>query len=187
MARTMDQVEIVAFTRPDTLWAFIDTELTLPYQRIVGFWHRDGSLGRHVGKKDALGRDEHVLNVPRLLGDRLLNGMRLLEAGKAMNCHYFGRLIAGMPESSEAPYLTSDGEVVKTPLALGELGIIGSNDAYPHHSLVGLGEEISESIQVMSGFGEFGIANNNASLLFYTRLFPESHQAIFRPKRSVEF
>jgi hypothetical protein len=73
-------------------------------------------------------------------------------------------------------------------LAAGQLGIVATAGCYPHHSVIGLGEDIPESIQVMSSNGEFGIADNEAILNFYNQIHPgASHSFFVRDDRHIPF
>ena len=85
--------------------------------------------------------------------------------------------MAGLRRDHDAPFLASEGIRAESALALGQLGLVASLDEYPDHSIIGLGEDVDESLQVISGFGELGIAKNEDVLTFYRELKqnPEKH------------
>ncbi len=86
------------------------------------------------------------------------------------NCHRFGYWMTGRPDPNleAAPSPPNDiverGTATKEPLALGSLGVLGHRQANAAeavgvavHSLIGLGEDREECLQVMSFHGCLGI------------------------------
>jgi hypothetical protein len=178
-------MELVAFTNPDAYKNIIGDVVELPYQRILALWHKDGFFGEHIGQ-DTSDLAERVLRLPSEMGQRLLEGMRAVtDPSQSVNCHYFGRLMSGLKLDHDAPFLAANGVKTESALALGQLGIIASLDEYPDHSIIGLGEEVDESLQVISGFGELGIAGNADVLEFYRELKQNPEKHIFAAPRAL--
>jgi len=182
MALPSSNLEIIAFTHPDTQLGLLRST-SLPYERIVALYHSDGYFGQHVGEKNTTGRNEHILTLPEQIGHRLLETFQQAESDTPINCHWFGRMIAGLPPSTDEPFFSSEGLVVDGSLAMGELGIVAEPAGNTHHSLIGLGEDVPESIQVMSSNGEFGIARNEDVIGFYDTLF--SGQLPVDPRHTI--
>lgn len=116
---------------------------------------------------------EREISLPKISLKRLIEVAKLLEEGWRLNCHKFARVMAGEADvagrfDKQLP-ITDDfrSRPRVNNLPAGAIGLIGASGFGVMHSLVGLGEGVSESIQVMSGQGEFGIANNQEVLDWY--------------------
>lgn len=171
----LNTIEIVAFTDPSVFKPLAkregaDADKVLRYDRIVALWHKDGIFGRHVGAKEG-NYPARTFQMPEIYGNRLIGAFDSWLNGRPFNCHRFGRVMQGLEDSHEEPILNFDGKNPTLELPLGAIGIIGVHGwGVPHTVGYGLG---SESLQVLSGFGEFGIANNVDVVDFYRNEFPQ--------------
>jgi hypothetical protein len=167
--------EVVVFTRPDKQIG-LSRDVASPYDRVVGIWRRNGESIQEVMLEDELPMAERSLRLTPRLAGRLTCAVNRMANGEAMNCHKFSRLMHGIhlerTIQDEEPLVEDESgcrQVVN--LALGRIGVIGVEAVGVLHSLVGLGEDNPESIQVMSVDGELGICPNEHILDFYQRLF----------------
>jgi hypothetical protein len=176
---------ILAFTEPNNYF-FLGINF-LRYQRLVGV----SIPGAYVGETSLRGYTERSLKLPEQMGMRLLEGMRIAQAEQThktrfgrllpINCHLFGRLMTGMKPSLRAPFKVNDGEQVLGSLREGELGIVGTpQNNRTLHSLIGLGEGESDSIQEMWGEGILGLVNNDDLISFVQRFSAGSDAALYR-------
>jgi hypothetical protein len=83
------------------------------------------------------------------------------EQTEEYNCHRFGYWMRGTPaaqgfECPDAPDHITERRPTNTPLPLGRHGVLGTVGAAAH-SVVGLGEDLEECIQVLSTGGNMGI------------------------------
>lgn len=173
-------MEIVATTIPSVQDSFKDEDPTarLPYVRIVSLWHKDGHFGRHLGAKNPTSSSQRTLKLPEVSGQRLMDGFEAFLDGEIVNCHKFGRIMLGMEVSLSEPVLDFS-ELEPTPsIQTGATSIIGVTQyGIPHTLGYGLGDE---SLQVMSSFGEFGIARDEDVLDFYKKLYPDHDVSFFQ-------
>ncbi|HET9721680.1 MAG TPA: hypothetical protein VFP32_01470 [Candidatus Saccharimonadales bacterium] len=167
----MARSEAVQLTiQPAEHWNF-GKEFKIPYQKIVSL---------RVGKEEIFPQEvddgpvsEREIVLPQSSTARLILAATEMQNSRRFNCHRFARTMAGEHDifgyyETLAPM--SD-DFCNRPrvgnLPAGAIGMVGAAGFGVMHSLVGLGENIPESIQVMSGQGEFGIAKNEDVLDWY--------------------
>ncbi len=159
----------------------------LPYDRIAVL----STLGEEVGVLPTRGYTERRLDLPGDMAEKLLAAAKIaaeerknptIEGPLRINCHLAARLFAGMELSLDAPFTIKDGVEVATRLKLGEIGVLGSFDPddEPWHSVVGMGEDSTECIQEIWGWGELGISELNAVLNYLQLFVPGRKVAMFR-------
>lgn len=176
----MVDMEIVATTTPSIQVSRKGEDPTaeLPYEHIVALWHNDGSFGRHLGVTHPTNASRRTLRLPGYAGERLFSAFEAFLDGDIINCHKFGRMMLGMEVSLDEPVLDFNGLEPTNFLEIGRAGIVGvSNWGVPHTLGYGMGDE---ALQVMSSFGELGIARNTDVLNFYTKLYPDHDVKVFQ-------
>jgi hypothetical protein len=174
--------EVTAYTHPDKYeWKSVRNGqmLTMPYDRIRGVHVNDGVLNECAGNTSGE-FDTRTIEMPHAMASGLLIATRLIDGQGQINCHRFSRLLhpkyarsanhisAGF--SSEPVELDYEKLERAKTLGLGVIGVIGVADGGVKHSLIGLGEHTTDSIQVMTTDGELGITSNEELLGFYRQL-----------------
>jgi len=151
---------VTVFTTPETL---VFNNSVLAYDHIHG-------LAGHVGKQTGQARE---LILPNEIAGRLINIAQALDDGEEMNCHRFAQAITGIPTYESAPFSMVDHLPVVGELPEGSSGVITARgacrDIVPHSIGYGLG---GDSLQVMTGGGELGIAGDAVIVDFYKEYYP---------------
>jgi hypothetical protein len=167
-----------------------------PFRRIVSLTTPDGELTTPVdhasddSERGYEAGDTHaeVLPFEGVLAERLAGFFDEYLSGKPRtaysiyNCHTFGAWMKGLTDpdpfrhrltvQQELPtFYVERGEREQRNLALGELGVIAYREygdrATPLHSLIGLGENRDECLQVMWTNGYLGIASYDSLAQHY--------------------
>jgi hypothetical protein len=132
-----------------------------------------------------------VINIPNITAERLIGffqrfysdtprsksnydlrtGQYMGERTESYNCHKFGYWMSGTPaaqkfECPEAPDYVTERRPIDTPLPIGRHGVIGIVGAAVH-SIVGLGEDREDCLQVISMGGHMGIDTYQAVIDSY--------------------
>jgi hypothetical protein len=173
---------VTLLTKLDTFRFSTLDKNPLPYTRVLGV---TAGTERVVVLRDETPEDEWSLDLPSDFAERLFTAMKCIKSGEPMNCHRFSRIVAGV----QSPRFTSDDESYAISdiheknrvitLGLGELGLVGSEAEIngARHSLIGLGEDVDYSIQVMSAQGDVGIARYDDVLNLYRGSWPNERSA----------
>ncbi len=143
-------------------------------------WQRSGESVRDFMFEGECPMAERRLQLTPVLGRRLLSAMHKLAQNETVNCHKFSRIMSGEPlrnnaEDEEPLIERPNVDTAVTRLALGQVGVI-STEIGVWHSVVGLGPENPESLQVMSINGELGLCSLASTRDFYERLFAQEAQ-----------
>lgn len=166
------------------------------YPRVVGFVNPDtGSCERladlpyHMADEEG---EERALELPPGLGDRFLGALNDMTRSRhpGFTCHTFARALTGGPTPYDpAIYaLTRQGfaTVPDMRLGLGAVGIIGSSTGLrAFHSLVGLGPESAESLQVLSAGGELTVVETSKVVESYRKDCPTSELYLYEPAQAA--
>lgn len=193
MLSVTSETVVTCTTQPDVFVAIPlnwdgERKISLPFQRITAVSHeRDDQ-----GTQSVADANSRRLTLPHQFAGRLIDiAEAILDKSEQVNCHVFGRHIAGLSPSTREPVVSTEGLPITRNLALGAIGVIGlsGEGRYKHycsvpHTMIGLGEDTEESIQVMSINSELGIAKNDDVLTFYKELFPDSDVDIYLAQES---
>lgn len=179
--------KILAYTQPDILfWG----RGMLPYQKL-GAISLGGELSHHISHQRFEPRPLPVteemaekLAITLTLAAQQQKKRRRTEQGIRITCHMFVRLLTGMEPSFDPPFERVDAARIPqdSNLSIGEIGIVSdiyeeSQEAY--HAVLGLGENVPESLQFLWG-DAVGICNNRDLLQFVNSMSPLRRAALFR-------
>jgi len=171
---------VVVFTRPDVIRGLSSYGPACPYDRIVGMWQQIGEGVRHFMLYDEDPISERRIQLTATMSRRLMRSMLRLYHDEVVNCHKFSRIMSGVAlengEQDFEPLTNAPIGPGVTGMKLGEVGVISTNSVGVLHSMVGLGAENPDSLQVMSIEGELGLCSNKDMLDFYEQLFAEESQ-----------
>lgn len=166
-----------------------------PYRRIVGV-EDDGAAiwaqGKDPGAKSSMRREYDPASTIKTelplrgdLADRLVSYFRRFLTGIPRgdyNCHTFGFYMEGIETDTSPAYdlakefLQSSNVKHDARLALGQHAIIGDSEyPLPYHSIIGLGEESTECIEVTNIQGHLGV-NTLANIALR---YPEPQQCLY--------
>jgi hypothetical protein len=165
---TSTEVIVTAYTTPD-----VHSFRNVPchYDRVLALRTDSGDQYGQIEDDPYYRVDEHRLAVSPIIGQRMLASFELI-AGKTrpINCHGFARVMVGLPTSTGEPKVDFSNMSMVDELLQGAVGVIGVTGEGVVHSIgYGMGRE---SLQDLSCFGEFGIADNGEVVSYYRRLFP---------------
>lgn len=195
MFSVSSETAVTCTMKPDTFVAIPlswdgERKISLPFQQIT-------AISREPEKDDqdiqsTADANSRRLALPHQFAERLIDiAEAVLDKGERVNCHVFGRHIAGLSPSTREPVVSTEGLPIARNLALGAIGVIGLSGEGRHkhycsvpHTMIGLGEDTGESIQVMSINSELGIARNDDVLAFYEALFPDNDVDIYLAQES---
>jgi hypothetical protein len=176
-------VEVVTLTYPDELRPVCEVGDSLPYHRIAEV-HLFGQSVKLSNAPEA-NLVERTLTLPVPLAVRLMDTASNMRDYGYHNCHRFSRSMksAGLARGYEAQepvtqYFRDRPRVDSLPA--GAIGLIGVSGYGVPHSLVGIGEDIPESLQVMSSRGELGIAANEVVLGWYRQVHEGEDVYLYR-------
>jgi hypothetical protein len=163
----------------------------LPYQKI-GAISVAGELSARVSLRRFRPRP---LNIPEQAAGNLAAAMALADRQRRLkwpraeqdiviNCHLFVRMLSGMQASFDPPFATTDATRLPrgSNLSSGEIGIVGDLDdalQTPYHAVLGLGEEVPESLQFLWG-DTIGICENSELLRYMNSISMFRRTALFR-------
>lgn len=160
--------ELIVFTNPDI---FTWQQFTLPYENITGIHLPDGNANQIVGNK-LTDSQEQIINLPTVIAHRLAKVVQQIKDGVDMDCHTFTTALTEIPSYASAPFSMIHRLPGVETLPVGASGVITARGPVtvkvPHSVGYGLGEK---SLQVLSGNGELGIANDSELIRFYSQLF----------------
>jgi len=170
-----DSVETV----PDVLAFFTCPEEFLIYDRIVGVM-LDGVT---YPIEETPATSQRPIPLTGTMRQGLAQVARDFCDGHEYNCHGFSRVLHGTSLDigrADLPITkTIEGRPIVTRLALGSVGIIGFDTEYMPHSVVGLGEDESDCIQVMSTGGSIGVTDLDELVGFYAATHPNWRVNLF--------
>lgn len=173
--------KLAVYTVPST-WVRSDHfETGAPYDRIIGMTNQDGERlwSSYTSPDDpteypTANADEVLIPTTPEFSARLLDFFKTYQVeahGPFSNCHMLGRAMCGDTISIEAQdHIMQSGELVEVNLSLGQVGIIGYRQPglpLPLHTIVGLGEDNPDSVQVMAAFGYLGIRSNEETKRYH--------------------
>ena len=151
---------VTVITTPETL---VFNNSVLAYDHINGVV---GYVGGPIGQT-------RELTLPLEIARRFIKIAQDLDDGEQMNCHGFARAITDIPTYESAPFSMLARLPVVEELPVGSPGVITargtSRDVVPNSIGYGLG---GDSLQVMTGGGELGIAGDAVILDFYKEYYP---------------
>ena len=163
----MKKSELIFRTRPDRLAG------GLAFQRITHILHENTTIRAYEGDPS----DERAIRMPQLMARRILSAATILGREKpgslrSYNCHRFTRAVGGFEDDFAPLRDTVDGLPEAMRLPLGAIGLhYAQSDREPAfrrydivHSVVGLGEDLPDALQVFSRESEFGFADISESL-----------------------
>jgi hypothetical protein len=182
-----ETAEVVALTYPDYGRAIFDTANVLHYQRIAELYLSDGYFGRSVKlpRTEEGPRIERSLELPINLAERLMDTAQHMHDYGHYNCHRFSRamisadLACGANAHEPITHSFWDRPRVNS-LPVGAIGLVGVSGYGVPHSLVGIGEESLESLQVISAEGQLAIATNANVLGWYSRFYNDHDAHLYR-------
>ena len=171
----IEMAEVLLQTYPDELPEFFDHGHVLSYQRIAELYLDDGHLGQsaklpYIAKTKPT--TERQLKLPLPLAKRLMEVVTDMHDYGNYNCHRFSRAMKSADlargHKGREPITQFFRERPRVDnLPIGAIGLVGVSGHGVPHSLVGLGVEVPESLQVMSARGQLGIAANTDVLDWY--------------------
>ena len=164
-------------TSPDTFPT--GNTISIPYHRVQEIYLPDGFFGqsvRVIDEKGVKSSSELMIHLPRLMADGLIVAAQAIKSGSEVNCHRFSRFLTGGGSVDEVekfePVLR---DITSRPrvdgLPVGAIGLVGVDGWGAVHSIVGLGEESFDGLQVMSYRGEIGVASNSDVVAGYRGLY----------------
>lgn len=184
----MASIEITTMTVPDRSSA---PGKGFEYPRIIGYVDPNTTLARQlVGIPDyleGLTVDERTLSLPTGVGQYFLWALRRMSDPRrgSFNCHGLAQYVArprgnfraaidgfSQEEFSEAPDLR---------LEMGRIGVIGVPGKGAYHSLIGLGEDSGESLQILSPGGELTVMETDKVLESYKTVRPTANLYRYEP------
>ncbi|HSX34249.1 MAG TPA: hypothetical protein VLF62_01235 [Candidatus Saccharimonadales bacterium] len=152
-----------AYTEPGTQVIGNDAagnKISYPVDKIIALAGNDGEATRHAGRTDIEGANRRELHLPARIGGAVMD---VLEERGILTCHGFAhRLTKGLAHDNLPSAPVSPGHQTNT-LGVGEMGVIGDpaspevrnpnghiilNPAEPLHSVVGLGHDSKEVIDM---------------------------------------
>lgn len=154
---------------PLTTVTVVTTPETLVFNNsVLAYDHINGVAG-YVGEQIGQARE---LILPLEIARRFIKIAQDLDDGEEMNCHGFARAITGIPTYESAPFSMVDHLPVVDELPVGSPGVVTARgacrDVVPHSIGYGLG---GDSLQVMTGGGELGIAGDAVIIDFYKEYY----------------
>lgn len=166
------------------------------YPRVVGFvdpetgdYSQLADLPYGLSYEEA---EERTLQLPHGLGERFVGALNSMTRSRhpAFTCHSFARALTGVPTPYDpAIYALTRQGFAKVPdmrLGLGSVGIIGSSlGLRAFHSLVGLGPESAESLQVLSAGGELTVVETSKVVESYRKDCPTSELYLYKPAQAA--
>lgn len=186
MSNGIETRAITAQVFPATYTSRVDSSVQMPYRRIANLYMHSGQQGEdRMIRPIPPGADYLTVEfgLEQQAAERV---MQFFTLGLAdINCHLFARYVAGVEltgrQSDYWPHLAPvhDRDELDTveKLKNGQPGTIllrGTDAGGLIHSLVGLGEDTPESLQVLSVRGEVGLVNYDDMMQFYEELHPEA-------------
>lgn len=169
-----------------------DVHTKQPYKRIVGLAGPDQELlwtpqeipADSSSTFDPTETTRETLSLPATMLDRVVEFFdeNMSEGGfnpdeEKYNCHRFAAAVAGI-NHKENPFWPRNfvreraERQTSDPLPLGQIGVIGATtggEGQGMHSVIGLGEDRDECLQVMWTQGHLGIASYSDLLKFYKK------------------
>jgi len=182
---------LVACTQEDMLMTGMNF---LPYDRVDAVYAEGDDTRSHDAWPD---HDRRILALPEHMLGSLATAVTLAREQRAIadadrspermqiTYHSLARMLVGMEPSFEPLFRV--GDAVQLPrgasLQAGEIGIIGDVDdpsGDPPHAVIGLGEDVPESLQFLWG-DTIGICRNDYLFQYLAGLYGlHGHLALFR-------
>ncbi len=186
MSESLDYSRVTLYTHPKEMSTMSINEVdrvSVLYRQIAGVHCDYGDAREYAGIANN-GTDSEMLDIPTHMARGLARALNVMREGQDMNCHRFSRFLH--PDHAKGAENTHDksfhpvscdhrNNSPTVKLGMGAIGVIYSLEYGPLHSIVGLGEDNPNGLQVTSFKGVPVIAPHTDVLEYYQQVYADSY------------